>query len=411
MAPLRSPAEAAAWLLTPGAIRARAGEFMALAERGELAHFTHHPEKFGAAVDYVLDTIRRNYPSLTIPFHSRWRHFTAGGRDRWASLAHELASLDAHEIARVRFDLAIVSVLLDAGAGGAWRYVEANGGELARSEGLAVASFHMFRSGAFSDSPARPWRADGAALALIDARALAAGLQVRADNPLVGIEGRAALLRRLGETIERTPALFGRPSRIGHLFDHLRHRAANDRLPAQDILHAILLGLGPIWPGRFTLAGVALGDVWRHRLADGDDSAAGFVPFHKLSQWLAYSLIEPLQDSGVTVTDIDALTGLAEYRNGGLMLDAGLLRPRDAGLSRRVLAVGDEPVVEWRALTVALLDRIADEIRRRLNRDAATLPLASVLEGGTWAAGRRLAREKRADGAPPLKIESDGTVF
>ncbi|HJS33460.1 MAG TPA: DUF1688 family protein, partial [Alphaproteobacteria bacterium] len=297
------------------------------------------------------------------------------------------------------------------GAGGAWRYVEANGGELARSEGLAVASFHMFRSGAFSDSPSRPWRADGAALALIDARALAAGLQVRADNPLVGIEGRAALLRRLGETIERTPALFGRPARIGHLFDHLRHRAANDRLPAQDILHAILLGLGPIWPGRFTLAGVALGDVWRHRLADGDDSAAGFVPFHKLSQWLAYSLIEPLQDSGVTVIDIDALTGLAEYRNGGLMLDAGLLQPRDAELPRRALAVGDEPVVEWRALTVALLDRIADEIRRRLNRDAATLPLASVLEGGTWAAGRRLAREKRADGAPPLKIESDGTVF
>lgn len=411
MASARSPAEAAAWLLTPGAIRARAGELMVLAERGELAHFTYHPANLGAAVEYVLDTIRRNYPSLAIPFHSRWRHFSAGGRDRWASLAHELASLGSAEIARVRFDLAIVSVLLDAGAGGAWRYVEANGGEFARSEGLAVASFHMFRSGMFSDSPSRPWRADGAALALLDARALAAGLQVRADNPLIGVEGRAALLRRLGGTVERAPALFGRPARIGHLFDYLRGRAKNGRLPAQDILHAILAGLGPIWPGRFTLAGVALGDVWRHRMADGGDSAAGFVPFHKLSQWLAYSLIEPLQDAGVAVTDIDALTGLAEYRNGGLMLDAGLLRPRDAALAQRVLAVGDEPVVEWRALTVALLDRIADETRRRLNRDAAALPLASVLEGGTWAAGRRLAQEKRADGAPPLKIESDGTVF
>ena len=111
------------------------------------------------------------------------------------------------------------------------------------------------------------------------------------------------------------------------------------------------------------------------------------------------------------MTDIDALTGLAEYRNGGLMLDAGLLQPRDAALPRRVLAVGDETVVEWRALTVGLLDRIADAIRRRLGRDASTLPLASVLEGGTWAAGRRLAREKRADGAPPLLVESDGTVF
>ena len=107
----------------------------------------------------------------------------------------------------------------------------------------------------------------------------------------------------------------------------------------------------------------------------------------------------------------NAFSRLAEYRNGGLMLDAGLLQPRDAALPRRVLAVGDEPVVEWRALTVGLLDRIADAIRRRLGRDASTLPLASVLEGGTWAAGRRLAREKRADGAPPLSIESDGTVF
>ncbi len=411
MSPPRSPAEAAAWLLTPGAVRARAGEFLALAERGELAHFAYHREHLGAAVDYVLDTIRRNYPSLAIPFHSRWRHFAAGGRDRWTSLAHELSGLDDSEIARVRFDLAIVSVLLDAGAGGAWRYFEANGGEFARSEGLAVASFHMFRSGAFSDSPSRPWRADGAALALLDARALAGGLQVSADNPLVGIDGRAALLRRLGETIERAPALFGRPGRIGHLFDYLRGRATNFRLPAQEILHAILIGLGPIWPSRFALAGVALGDVWRHRSADGGGGASGFVPFHKLSQWLAYSLIEPLRDAGVAVVDIDALTGLAEYRNGGLMLDAGLLQPRDPALSRRKLKVDEEPVVEWRALTVALIDRIADELRRRLGRDSSALPLAAVLEGGTWAAGRRLAQEKRVDGGPPLKIESDGTVF
>ena len=45
------------------------------------------------------------------------------------------------------------------------------------------------------------------------------------------------------------------------------------------------------------------------------------MPLHKLSQWLAYSLIEPLQRAGIAVTDIDGLTGLAEYRNGGLFID------------------------------------------------------------------------------------------
>ena len=63
------------------------------------------------------------------------------------------------------------------------------------------------------------------------------------------------------------------------------------------------------------------------------DATSGLVPLHKLSQWLAYSLIEPLQTSGIGVTDIDGLTGLAEYRNGGLFVDTGVLAFRDAEAS------------------------------------------------------------------------------
>jgi len=132
------------------------------------------------------------------------------------------------------------------------------------------------------------------------------------------------------------------------------------------------------------------------------------MPFHKLSQWLTYSLIEPFERAGVTVTDVDALTGLPEYRNGGLMLDTGVLRLRDAALAERDWAVGDELVVEWRALTVALLDELAPLVRGHLG--APQLPMACVLEGGTWAAGRELAVRLR-DGRPPLSVSSDGTVF
>jgi hypothetical protein len=42
---------------------------------------------------------------------------------------------------------------------------------------------------------------------------------------------------------------------------------------------------------------------------------------------------------------------------------------------------------------------------------AEQLPLARVLEGGSWRAGRLIARELRPDGGPPLQIHSDGTVF
>ncbi len=72
-----------------------------------------------------------------------------------------------------------------------------------------------------------------------------------------------------------------------------------------------------------------LGDCWRHPAIRRDDATNGLVPLHKLSQWLAYSLIEPLQAAGIAVTDIDGLTGLAEYRNGGLFVDSGVLRLRD----------------------------------------------------------------------------------
>jgi hypothetical protein len=171
----------------------------------------------------------------------------------------------------------------------------------------------------------------------------------------------------------------------------------------------VLRELGPIWPSRITLDGVALGDCWRHPALAHEGS--DLVPLHKLSQWLTYSLIEPLVRAGITVNDIDGLTGLAEYRNGGLFVDSGVLSLRDPADAARAHDVSSPLVIEWRSLTVALLDLLAEALRRRLGLDAVSLPLAKVLEGGTWAAGRAIAQARRADGAPPIAVRSDGTVF
>src|SRR5205823_10092682 len=132
-------------------------------------------------------------------------------------------------------------------------------------------------------------------------------------------------------------------------------------------------------------------------------STAGWVPFHKLSQWLAYSLFEPFEWAGIAVTDRDQLTALPEYRNGGLLLDTGVLQLVEAADAARTWDVGSELVVEWRALTVALLDELAPLVRARLA--APPLPLAGLLEGGTWAAGRGLAAEP-PPGDPPPSIDS-----
>ena len=295
----------------------------------------------------------------------------------------------------------IPSVLLDAGAGPGWRYhANATGAVIGRSEGLGVASLRLFESGALTLRPAYGLQAN--ALHKVDATTLAEAFQVSGDNPLVGLEGRAELLRRLGSILERP----------GDLFDIMAKRAVDGRLPAPWILAVLLEKLGPVWPGRTALGGVDLGDCWRHSAMKRDDPTDGFVPIHKLSQWMSYSLIEPLEWAGITVTDIDGLTGLAEYRNGGLFVDTGVLVLKDPAESALPQPVEGPLVVGWRALTVALLDRIAPLVRERLGVSAEAFPLARVLEGGTWAAGRRIARQLRpADGGPPITVISDGTVF
>ena len=387
---------------------------LALARTDALPHFRFDAAKLDATADYVADVIRGAYPDLRVPLHARWRHFVFGGRDLWRARAAQATWPDKAAQARAAFDLAIVSVLLDAGAGPGWRYRdEATGLTIGRSEGLALASLRMFEAGLFSDDARDPLRADASRLVRLTASELAHGFQVSADNPLAGLEGRAALLARLGRAMADNATVFAKAdaARAGGLFDHLAAQADGRDLPAAEILRALLLHLGGIWQNRLSLGGVALGDTWRHSAIKRDDAGNGLMPLHKLSQWLSYSLIEPLRDAGVTVSDVDGLTGLAEYRNGGLFIDSGLLNLRERDKAKAPLPVDAELVVEWRALTVALLDALLPLVRARLNVTAATFPLGALLEGGTWAAGRRIAKEKRADGAPPLTVISDGTVF
>jgi hypothetical protein len=405
---------AALSLLTPAAVRERAQLILEAGLVGRLDHFTVDQDRLAQAADLTIAVTREAYPSLDIPFHSRWRHFVIDGVDRWMTAAGRSSWSSAAARARAEFDLVIISVLLDAGAGAAWRYHDAaTGRAVGRSEGLALASLAMFCGGQFSAKPDDKLRADAVILKELTREQLISGFATGPANPMTGLEGRADLLRRLGSVIDSSPSVFGRDdsARPGGLFDHLAALAPDGRIAAATVLTEVLKHFGPIWPVRLSLGGIPLGDCWRHPAIRTADATDGLAPFHKLSQWLTYSLIEPMERAGLTVTDIDGLTGLAEYRNGGLFIDTGALSLRDVADGGRPHDVGSTVVVEWRALTVALLDRIAGLVRNRLGRDARDLPLARILQGGTWAAGRVIAGKLRADGAPPLQVVSDGTVF
>lgn len=101
-----------------------------------------------------------------IPPHGRWRHLDAGRARVEPMITGWKASPsppDDKEICKRLIDLFLVSVLLDAGAGNIWTYKEpGTDHSFSRSEGLGVASIHMFQGGFFSGEPTiQPCRVDG----------------------------------------------------------------------------------------------------------------------------------------------------------------------------------------------------------------------------------------------------------
>lgn len=397
-------------LRTLECVRSRCNKVFDLALRGKSRHFSVDISKMGAAVDYVLAITRKAYPTLDVPYHSRWRHFLPED----ISAMSAKWPVDAKERARRLIDLVTISVLLDAGAGPDWTYTDAEGKKWSRSEGLAVASLDMFKDGLFSSDPAMTFRANSHALKRLELKAVAKGLQVSKSNPMVGLEGRFGLLQRLGSALEAHPEFFGAEMpRPGNVVDYILENAGADgTISVRKLWKALIEGLEGVWP-EDTRTHMRRGDVWGYTpLKTIGVPGSDMLPFHKLTQWLAYSMLEPIEQLGLRVTDIDLLTALSEYRNGGFVLDIGLLQPKKPEeLTTRVAHdPGSEFVVEWRALTVVLLDKLAVEARRVLGLTPEQFPLPKLLQGGTWMAGRAIAQEKRG-GAPPFAIRSDGTVF
>lgn len=412
---------AIAYLRQPQAIRDRTYQLFELCQADKLDHFACDLSKLDAVAAYVVETTKQLYPNFDIPFHSRWRHFGQerltpplilpvhqGNQEVPPPLMEETARKKS---AKAQLDLAIVSVLLDAGAGSQWRYRDfVTNQTLGRSEGLAVASLRAFEQGFFSTDTMVLHQVDAAGLKSLTEADLAQAFQISDDNPLVGLAGRLTLLHQLEAAMAAQPERFGvNPTRPGNLLDYwIKH--FGHTLDAGLLLTEVLESFSSIWPGRVSLADTNLGDVWPHPTLAETALGNNLVPFHKLSQWLTYSLVEPLTVAGITVTNLNALTGLAEYRNGGLCIDLGLLIPKHPEVTEQAHPPGSPVIVEWRALTVVMLDLIGERVQQLLSKSPKELPLIKVLEGGTWAAGRRIAKQLRS-GIPPIAIQSDGTVF
>ncbi|GAA5902917.1 hypothetical protein JCM6882_009160 [Rhodosporidiobolus microsporus] len=446
---MSSSADRIAYLRSLPSIRERCQKVFALAEQDKLDFWHLDLSQEDKIVDFVCELIARDYGTDydSIPPHGRWRHFVGDRVDplleAWdAELIHPL------EKARRLVDLMVVSVLMDAGAGNDWKYSPKEGGEkIGRSEGLAVGSLEMFEKGMFSGVEGQPFRVDSVGLSNITPQQISDAMQVSESNPMTGIEGRAQLLVRLASVLtdEANAALFTKSSssRPGHLIDYLLAHPTSQTVPSpvlgtkvavkiETMWEIVVSGLSGVWPAaRSKIDGVSLGDVWpvdclkREAKEEGDE----YVSFHKLSQWLTYSLIEVMEKLlNWQFIGKEQMTGLPEYRNGGLLIDYELLKPNIPALMKHFdlpvpsspseyptllelppLDPSLSPVVEMRAITIVMLDRLAVGIRKKVGVE---LSLPQVLEAGTWKAGRVVAKKLRpATAGPPLNYIADGTIF
>jgi len=426
------------------AVRERSKIIFDKAMRDELNHFDVDMSKLPDVVSFVSGLIKRDYdaPFTSIPGHGRYQHFCVGGRDRIAQLLSTWPDeVDNTERCRRLVDLFLVSVLLDAGAGTQWSYKSQENGRIyRRSEGIAVASLEMFKAGYFSGNPNNRAQVDKDGLQKLTAEKLAAGLQSGPGNQMAGLEGRTELLVRLSGALAEKTEFFGADGRPGNMVDHLLSHPSTQAsslliVPLPVLWNILLNGLAQIWPpSRTSINGVSLGDAWPCQAMPQHDWES-ILPFHKLTQWLTYSLMQPMQSLlKMQFAGTELLTGLPEYRNGGLFVDLGVLNLKrdevERGLQnysdycRRTGVKGvevapmfepsDDVIVEWRGVTIGLLDLLCAEVNKALKKELAgnEMTLPQLLEAGSWKGGREIAEINRPNTKePPILIDSDGTVF
>ncbi|MBD8892340.1 DUF1688 family protein [Roseibium litorale] len=371
--------------------------------------------KLADAADLAEKTLTERFPDLQLPPHGCWRSFELDGLDRWAMLASAREFVSAEEMLCCAGDLAILSAVLDVAMPEGWTFEEQlTGKRYSGAAGRAIAALTMFAAGSFSAEPEDPLRLDAHALIRLEASEIAGGLQLEPDENSDLIRDITHQLKRLGEAAGLRPDLFEKDGSIrpGHVLDRLWADAEDGMVPAADCLELLLDGLSPLWQGGASLGEVLLGDCWQHSWLVLDEEAPGLVPFHLPAVQIAYSFIEPLAWAGVLVSGLEELPGLADLNHVFFFLETGALRvlpSQDAGAGSPQAAV--DLMIELRAMSLVLLDKLAALLRERLEASVEELPLTCLMAAATVPASRELAGKNPAQLEKAAESLGGGGVF
>lgn len=358
-------------------IRERAWMLLAAAERGQSDHFIPSAEAIGTVAVALADTIKAEAAApasaATPPLANLWHGLRRHQPGALASLGDALAAGDGLERARSGADLAALH-----------RVIEPIGLDPAGS--ALDALVRHFAAGGWSGRP-------GAAA--LDTpgirRALAGDGAVRLPpllETLLAECGRRQRLEQLAAKLEQAPDQLGIAGRFGSLLDGLLAEAAgpagsrngSGQVPAQLLVDRLAPLVDPITASTVRIGGTLAGDVWRHPLAWAEDRSRELVPFHSLLLALLLDLVEPLEEAAAPLADLGQVPVPADRVMAAQMLRLGLVRSRHPVVARLRHPPGSDIVVELRALSIALCERLVDRLRAELGRTVHDLPAVRIVE-------------------------------
>jgi hypothetical protein len=262
--------------------------------------------------------------------------------------------------------------------------------KVAGDDALALAAFHMFASGSFSGEMTDPYRVDAETLVRLDLNELTSGLQWDRDVDQELLGAMQAHLKRFGEAMALRPDLFseGKLTRPGVLALRLAGEAGAG-IDASKLLDNLLETFAPVWDGGAKAGDVGLGDSFDYT-GKSAGSETTTVPFHLCAQEMVYSLLEPFAWAGFEVTGLQDLTPPSDLAHAALFVQTGVLAISSENDEALPEETKTDRMVELRALSAALADKLADRLRSELDVSADQVPLTCILEGGTSRAGLRI---------------------
>ncbi|MBO0345675.1 DUF1688 family protein [Roseibium sp. CAU 1637] len=409
-----SPLPETAAVSDPVKMREAAHEVWVAACAGDVPRITVRAERLAPLAQLLAEGMERAFPDMQMPPLGCWRWLEADDTDRWGIVASGVGFVTAEEMLIAAADLAVLTAVMNIDVAPTWRFEDPfTGNDVNGEKGLAIAALTLMSRGYFSADPARSFQVNAEALLALSEEELGPALQMEGDDHSQALQCMTGHLQRFGEVVGLRSDLFSQKGalRPGHGVLKVWQEADRMAVDTGMLFKTLFNGLAPLWTGGAERGDLILADAWEDFPADDVEPAPSrILSFQAPLVSIAYSLLEPLAWAGIEMENLEVLPPIADFDHVALLIGAGVLEleASDAELGE---AEAQATGLALRALSLAAVDGLAEELRRIFLADGAMLPMTVVIATGTRPAARAAALENSDLKRQLASFLSPGGVF